>query len=50
MRILAFLVLGFGIALAGGGVYYVSEYLKEQSVGNVRPDMVRVLAASEARR
>ena len=48
MRILAFLVLGFGIALAGGGVYYVSEYLKEQSVGNVRPDMVRVLAASEA--
>jgi pilus assembly protein CpaB len=48
MRILAFLVLGFGIALAGGGVYYVSEYLKEQSVGNVRPDMVRVLAARDA--
>ncbi len=48
MRILAFLVLGFGIALAGGGVYYVSEYLKEQSVGNVRPDMVRVLAANQA--
>ncbi len=45
MRILAFLVLGFGIALAGGGVYYVSEYLEQQSVGNVRPDMVRVLAA-----
>ncbi len=48
MRILAFLVLGFGIALAGGGVYYVSEYLKQQSVGNVRPDMVRVLAARDA--
>ncbi len=48
MRILAFLVLGFGIALAGGGVYYVSEYLKVQSVGNVRPDMVRVLAANQA--
>ncbi len=45
MRILAFLVLGFGIALAGGGVYYVSEYLEQQSVGFVRPDMVRVLAA-----
>jgi pilus assembly protein CpaB len=48
MRILAFLVLGFGIALAGGGVYYVSEYLKQQSVGNVRPDLVRVLAARDA--
>jgi len=48
MRILAFLVLSFGIALAGGGVYYVSEYFEEQSVGNVRPDMVRVLAAKEA--
>jgi pilus assembly protein CpaB len=48
MRILAFLVLGFGIALAGGGVYYVSEYLEQQSVGNVRPDMVRVLAARDA--
>jgi len=45
MRILAFLVLGFGIALAGGGVYYVSEYLEQQSVGNVRPELVKVLAA-----
>jgi pilus assembly protein CpaB len=47
MRILAFFVFGLGIALAGGGVFFVSEFLKEQRAGNVniQSQMVRVLVA-----
>jgi len=45
MRILAFLVLGFGIALAGGGVYFVSETLKQQRAAPVTAEYVTVLAA-----
>ena len=48
MRILAFLVMGFGIALAGGGVYYVSEFQKQQAAGPVISEFVTVLAAAEA--
>lgn len=47
MRILAFLVLGIGISLAGGGVYYVSEFLKQQQAGPVTTEYVTVLVASQ---
>jgi len=49
MRILAFLVFGFGIALAGGGVFFVSEFLKEQRAGSANLEMqtVRVLVAKQ---
>jgi pilus assembly protein CpaB len=47
MRIIAFFVFGLGIALAGGGVFFVSEFLKEQRAGNVniQSQTVRVLVA-----
>lgn len=47
MRILAYLVMGFGIALTGGGVYYVSEFQKQQVAGPVIAEYVTVLAARE---
>jgi pilus assembly protein CpaB len=47
MRILAFLVLGFGISLAGGGVYYISEFMEQQKVAPITTEYVTVLAASE---
>ena len=49
MRILSFLILGLGLALAGGGVYYANELNKAQRASAMRLDaMVSILVASKA--
>jgi pilus assembly protein CpaB len=50
MRILSLLVLVFGIALAGGGVFFASKYFKEMkaSMAQQGPETVRVLVAKKA--
>lgn len=47
MRILAFLVLGFGIALASGGMYFVSETLRQQQASPITTDYVTILVANQ---
>ncbi len=50
MRILSLLVLVFGIALAGGGVFFASKYFKEMkaSMAQQGPETVRVLVAKRS--
>jgi pilus assembly protein CpaB len=50
MRIIAVLVLVFGVALAGGALFFASEYFKELNASMVRqgPQTVRVLVAKQA--
>jgi len=51
MRILAILVLVFGVALAGGALFFASEYFKELNASMAQqqgPETVRVLVAKEA--
>ncbi|HUS97407.1 MAG TPA: Flp pilus assembly protein CpaB [Hyphomicrobiaceae bacterium] len=50
MRIIAVLVLVFGVALAGGALFFASEYFKEikASMAQQGPDTVRVLVAKQA--
>lgn len=50
MRILSILVLVFGIALAGGGVFFASKYFKEMkaSMAQQGPETVRVLVAKKS--
>lgn len=47
MRILAILVLLFGAALAGGGIYYASEYMEAYKAGlaNSGPKTERIIVA-----
>jgi pilus assembly protein CpaB len=47
MRIIAVLVLVFGVALAGGALFFASEYFKEikASMAQQGPETVRVLVA-----
>jgi len=50
MRILSLLVLVFGLALAGGGVFFASKYFKEMkaSMAQQGPETVRVLVAKKS--
>jgi pilus assembly protein CpaB len=50
MRIIAVLVLVFGVALAGGALFFASEYFKEVKASMVQqgPGTVRVLVAKQA--
>jgi pilus assembly protein CpaB len=50
MRIIAILVLVFGVALAGGALFYASEYFKDLKASMVQqgPKTVRVLVAKQA--
>lgn len=50
MRIIAVLVLVFGVALAGGSLFWASEYFKSINAAMVQkgPDTVRVLVAKQA--
>jgi len=50
MRIIAVLVLVFGVALAGGALFFASEYFKEikASMAQQGPQTVRVLVAKQA--
>lgn len=50
MRIIAVLVLVFGVALSGGALFFASEYFKEINAMNARqgPETVRVLVAKQA--
>jgi pilus assembly protein CpaB len=51
MRIIAVLVLVFGVALAGGALFFASEYFKEINALNAQKqgsETVRVLAARES--
>lgn len=50
MRILAILVAVFGLALAGGALFFASEYFKELNASMARqgPETVRVLVAKRA--
>jgi pilus assembly protein CpaB len=50
MRIIAVLVLVFGVALAGGALFFATEYFKEikASMAQQGPDTVRVLVAKQA--
>ena len=51
MRIVAILVLVFGVALAGGAIFFASKYYDELQASMVRPEgpkTVRVLVAKEA--
>ncbi len=50
MRIIAILVLVFGVALAGGALFFASEYFKEikASMAQQGPQTVRVLVAKQA--
>ena len=50
MRIIAVLVLVFGVALAGGALFFASEYFKEirASMAQQGPETVRVLVAKQA--
>jgi len=50
MRILAILVMVFGVALAGGSVFLASKYYDEMkaSMAQQGPDTVRVLVAKQA--
>jgi len=50
MRILAILVLVFGVALAGGAVFFASKYYDEMkaSMAQKGPDTVRVLVAKKS--
>lgn len=53
MRLLAFLVLLLGAALAGGGIYYASEYMEayKNSLGAPKgPETVRVIVANKPMR
>lgn len=49
MRILAVLVLVFGVALAGGALFFASEYFKEMKASMARqgPETARVLVAKQ---
>jgi pilus assembly protein CpaB len=49
MRILAILVLVFGVALAGGAIFFASKYFDEMkaSMAQQAPDTVRVLVAKQ---
>ena len=50
MRIVAVLVLVFGVALAGGALFFASEYFKSVKASMVQtgPETVRVLVAKQA--
>jgi pilus assembly protein CpaB len=52
MRIIAVLVLVFGVALAGGALFFASEYFKELNASMANrdqgPETVRVLVAKQA--
>ena len=50
MRIIAILVLVFGVALAGGALFFASEYFKgiKASMAQQGPETVRVLVAKQA--
>jgi pilus assembly protein CpaB len=50
MRIIAILVLVFGVALAGGALFFASEYFKgiKASMAQQGPETVRVLVAKRA--
>lgn len=50
MRIIAILVLVFGVALAGGAVFFASKYYDEMkaSMAQKGPDTVRVLVAKKS--
>jgi pilus assembly protein CpaB len=50
VRIIAILVLVFGVALAGGALFFASEYFKEMkaSMAQQGPETVRVLVAKQA--
>ncbi len=50
MRILAILVLFFGVALAGGAIFFASKYFEEMkaSMASQGPETVRVLVAKNA--
>ncbi len=50
MRIIAILVLVFGVALAGGTLFFASEYFKgiKASMAQQGPETVRVLVAKQA--
>ena len=51
MRIIAILVLVFGVALAGGALFFASEYFKELNASMAQqqgPETVRVLVAKQA--
>jgi len=50
MRIIAVLVLVFGVALSGGALFFASEYFKEINAMNAQqgPATVRVLVAKQA--
>lgn len=51
MRILAILVVFFGLALAGGALFFASEYFKELNASMAQkqgPETVRVLVAKRA--
>ena len=53
MRIIAILVLVFGVALAGGALFFASEYFKELNASMAQqqgPETVRVLVAKQALR
>ncbi len=52
MRIIAVLVLVFGVALSGGALFFASEYFKEikASMAQQGPETVRVLVAKQAMR
>jgi pilus assembly protein CpaB len=49
MRIIAVLVLVFGVALAGGALFFASEYFKQvrASMAQSGPETVRVLVAKQ---
>jgi pilus assembly protein CpaB len=50
MRIIAVLVLVFGVALSGGALFFASEYFKDIKASMVQqgPETVRVLVAKQA--
>ncbi len=51
MRIIAILVLVFGVALAGGALFFASEYFKELNASMAQQqgsETVRVLVAKQA--
>lgn len=48
MRLIAILVLAFGAALAGGAIYYASEYFEQfQARDNQGPKLISVIAAKK---
>lgn len=49
MRIIAILVLVFGVALAGGAIFFASKYFNDMkaSMAQQKPDTVRVLVAKQ---